>query len=397
MVEIDKRPMKITSFGENGNLKQETVPFDNLSFEQKMNWYFPICSQDEISRILNMQNGDDYLLRLLADTIIDNMRAYRVVSSQAKELRLKGKEWSLLEHFKTECFKNFKENLPQNLKIKVQNISCGHIFSKETNGYIFETPFGICSAISYSLKYFVLFSSLALLDFENHVPEEVRLASMRIAIRTMIEKESLDFDLDPRGIIPDEIKNYINHPYPYISTFLAGHEFSHFLNGDIKDKNTSTHNLINPEYFNAKDYRKVITYNSSQEREFAADLGAMNYPLFSEEYYAVYYNYTLLWFTMLAIYESVEDYVFPITSTPTHPGAYARYQNILQKARKPIDYDYYLHYYEEILPNLIKVWSERMQNDVAENYDLYEMYGSIYLAAPNTKWRGKELKDRIDY
>ena len=33
---------------------------------------------------------------------------------------------------------------------------------------------------------------------------------MRIAIRVMLQKEALDFEVDPRGIIPEEIINIIN-------------------------------------------------------------------------------------------------------------------------------------------------------------------------------------------
>ena len=38
-----------------------------------------------------------------------------------------------------------------------------------------------------------------------------------------------------------------------------------------------------------------------------------------------------------------------------------------------------------------------MKEDVSVNFDLYEMYGSLYLAKPNTEWRGRELIDRIDF
>ena len=31
------------------------------------------------------------------------------------------------------------------------------------------------------------------------------------------------------------------------------------------------------------------------------------------------------------------------------------------------------------------------------NFDMYEMYGSVYLDKPNTNWRGRELIDRKDY
>lgn len=397
MPEIDKRPMSIVYHDKDGNLKKEDIPFDDLPYEEKAAWYAPICSDKEISRMLDMRNGDDYLLRLLADTIIENMRVYRVVRRLAKEVRLSGEEWSLREHFSADYFEEFKDSLPDDLKEKVQQVSFGYIYSNETNGFIFESPYGICSTLSFSLKYFIQFASLALLELNDTVPDSVRFAAMRIAIRTMLEKEALDFDIDPRGIIPKDIKGYIMHPYPYICMFLAGHEYSHLINGDIKIGDTIPRSLIKTHSNIDNDYRKINVYNTSQENEFAADLGAMNYPQFSEEYYSVYYHYTLLWFAMLAIYESVEDYIFPAMGSPSHPGAQARYQNILQNARKPANFEEYSQYYTEVLPSLIKDWSDILRNDVAENYERYEMYGSVYLAKPDTEWRGRELKDRIDY
>lgn len=397
MPEIDKRPMSIVYNDRNGNLKKEEISFEDLPYEKKAAWYAPICSEQEISRILDMRNGDDYLLRLLADTIIDNMRAYRVVRRLTKEARLRGEKWSLSEYFSSNHFEEFKDSLPDDLKEKVQQVSFGYIFSNEANGFIFESPFGICSTLSFSLKYFIQFASLALLELNDKVPDSVRLAAMRIAIRTMLEREALDFDIDPRGIIPEDIRESIIHPYPHICMFLAGHEYSHLINGDIKIGNTISKSLIKAHFSNDRDYRKISGYNTSQKNEFAADLSAMNYPQFSELYYSLYYNYTLLWFAMLAIYESVEDYIFPPIESPSHPGAKARYQNILQNAKRPIDFEQYSLYYQKKLPSLINYWSNIMQNDVAENFEMYEMYGSIYLAAPNTEWRGKELKDRIDY
>lgn len=71
--------MSIVYHDKYGNLKKEDIPFDDLPYEEKAAWYAPICSDKEISRMLDMRNGDDYLIRLLADTIIENMRAYRVV------------------------------------------------------------------------------------------------------------------------------------------------------------------------------------------------------------------------------------------------------------------------------------------------------------------------------
>ena len=41
--------------------------------------------------------------------------------------------------------------------------------------------------------------------------------------------------------------------------------------------------------------------------------------------------------------------------------------------------------------------SAENQAETSFNFDEYEAYGSAYLDKPNTKWRGKELIDRVDY
>ena len=49
------------------------------------------------------------------------------------------------------------------------------------------------------------------------------------------------------------------------------------------------------------------------------------------------------------------------------------------------------------IPELVSWWEKFIIKDVSENFEMYEMYGSLYLAAPNTEWRGRELIDRVDY
>ena len=46
---------------------------------------------------------------------------------------------------------------------------------------------------------------------------------------------------------------------------------------------------------------------------------------------------------------------------------------------------------------MVDNWEDFVKQDVMENFEAYEMYGSLYLAAPNTEWRGRELIDRVDY
>lgn len=394
---IDKRPIRKEYKDANGNTKVELIPFDQLPYEDQRNWYYGICSESELERILNMQNGQDYLLRVRADSILGSTRLHRIVTHHSRQWEKNGLEWSLERFFTAYGFVEFKNNLPEDKREKLQNVSFANIFTNEANGLIFHSPFGVCATISHSLKYFLRFAGLAVYKFDEDMPFEVRLQSMRIAIRTMLGKEALDFDFDPRGTIPEGIMKKINFVFPQIETFIAGHEYCHYLNGDLDPKDVTLRGLMKPHFKDDEDYRKVNSYNTKQKHEFSADLCAMNFPLFSDEYYSIYYHHALLWFAMLAIYEAVEDTIFPTSGVQTHPGAKARYANIIENARRPIDFPEMEEYYCKTIPEEIDFWSDLMIQDVSENFELYEMYGSVYLAAPNTQWRGPELIDRVDY
>ena len=359
-------------------------------------WFYAICSKSEIERIKDPQNGDDFILLLRADIIADNMRLYRVVKHYVDIAVRYGVEWSLEEFYKTDHFEYFKNHLPVDLKEKVDGIATGLIFTKEANGLIFKTDFGFCSVLSASLFYFIKFSFLALIDSGGRIPPEVCVASLRIAIRTMFEKETLDFDWDPRGIIPEDIEKLITAPYPYIMTFLAGHEYSHFLNGDLDDYH-AVQKTISTYFKDGKKKKKIGAYNSNQKQEFAADLGALNYPKFDDEEYNLYYYYALSWFAILAIFEAAENTMFPPFNKQSHPGAKARYNNILNNAKRPSNFEEMKVFYMIDLPRLVSDYEEIIIEDVQYNYEGYEFEGSVYLAAPNTEWRGPELIDRVDY
>lgn len=369
---------------------------DEVSKIAAAGWFYAICSKSEIERIKDPQNGDDFILLLRADIIADNMRLYRVVKHYVDIAVRYGVEWSLEEFYKTDYFEYFKNHLPVDLKEKVDGIATGLIFTKEANGLIFKTDFGFCSVLSASLFYFIKFSFLALIDSGGRIPPEVCVASLRIAIRTMFEKETLDFDWDPRGIIPEDIEKVITAPYPYIMTFLAGHEYSHFLNGDLDDYH-AVQKTISTYFKDGEDYKKIGAYNSNQKQEFAADLGALNYPKFDDEEYNLYYYYALSWFAILAIFEAAENTMFPPFNKQSHPGAKARYNNILNNAKRPSNFEEMKVFYMIDLPRLVSDYEGIIIEDVQYNYEGYEFEGSVYLAAPNTEWRGPELIDRVDY
>lgn len=355
-------------------------------------WYMGVCSPEEIDRILNVKDASDYLLKLRADTIVDNTRLWRVFLALSKR---HGSKWSLSNYFTAYSYADVKHRMSPKHRELCNGITYGSIISSDPNGLIFDTEFGICSTYSLSLKYFTQYSMLALLDFTKDVPFFVRLQAMRIAVRIMLQKEALDFELDPRGIIPDEISRVINPIFPAQMSFLAGHEYSHLINGDLTNDNKCQMAILKARFEDETDYKMINAYNLKQKHEFAADLGALEYPIMNDDLYSYQYHVTMLWFAALAIYEAAENTIFPPNGFQSHPGAKARYENILVNAKKPFDFSE--DFYCRDLPNLVSEWEKIIIKDVSENFELYEMYGSLYLGAPNTEWRGKELIDRVDY
>ena len=153
--------------------------------------------------------------------------------------------------------------------------------------------------------------------------------------------------------------------------------------------------VLKAHFKDQTDYKMMNAYNVSQQKEFKADIGALTYPKHSEDWYARVYYSTMIWFASLAIYEAAEDTIFPPNGYQSHPGAKARYQNVLENAPRPKDFNKQLYYVD--IPEMVSMWEDFVKEDVAENFEMYERYGSLYLDVPNTEWRGRALIDRVDY
>lgn len=153
--------------------------------------------------------------------------------------------------------------------------------------------------------------------------------------------------------------------------------------------------VLKAHFKDQTDYKLMNAYNINQKHEFKADIDAMTYPKWEDGWYCRLYYATMLWFASLAIYEAAEDMIFPPFGPQSHPGAKTRYQNLLENAPRPSDFDKELYY--ETIPELVSLWEEIIKEDVSENYEMYEQYGSLYLDKPNTEWRGRKLIDRVDY
>jgi len=356
-------------------------------------FYHRICNKSEIERIFNVRDARDHLLKLRADTLVDNMRLFRVYRNKAL---LDEENWSLENSFDDSHYSKVLERLPEDLKTKCEKVCYGDIFSNDPNGMIFHTKFGVITTISESLRFFLKFCHLAILDFESDVPMKIRLNSLRIAIRTMLKTEAMDFLMDPRGIIPSEVAFAIHAPINLQMQFIAGHEFAHFILDHLDKRNIVEQPIFHAISDKDHDYKLEKVYNNSQKNEFDADLKAILIPKYSDVERAELLDAALLWFGCLELYQTALDVMFPQCpwGYKSHPTARDRYENLITNIPTPKAFDTsaWKEFHDQI--DHLKA---AIQEDISLNFEAYETYGSAYLDKPNTEWRGKELIDRVDY
>ena len=363
----------------------------NIEIEKQ--FFRPVCNEQEINRIFNVQNASDYLLKLRAETIVDHMRLFRVYRNKAL---MDEKNWSLERSFDCSHYETFLSCLPANDREKCSTPTYGNIFSNDPNGSIFSTERGPIITISDSLRFFLKFMHLALLDFGQTVPTHVRMNALRIAMRVMLKTEALDFLMDPRGIVPREIGEEIHSPIPYQLRFIAGHEFAHYLLGHLSETKVENKPLYFAISRDDEDYKPMKVYSRRKKDELDADICSLTLPHYETKDRKMVLETALFWFGCLELYEVVCDAICPRGpwAYETHPRARERFENLLNNAPVPIRLN--LEYWKGFTTT-VEGLKKFLLEDISLNCDIYEMYGSVYLDKPNTEWRGPELKDRVDY
>ncbi|MFC1484115.1 hypothetical protein ACFL6Q_03600 [Candidatus Neomarinimicrobiota bacterium] len=361
--------------------------------EMQKRFFFPVCNQEEIERIFNVQSAADYLLKLRAETIVDHMRLFRVYRNKA----LSNEEnWSLEGSFDDTHYDIFINSLPDDEKSRSLAVTYGNMFSNDPNGSIFKTEYGPIITISDSIRFFLKFSHLAIMYLGNEVPPHVRLNSLRIAIRVMLETEAMDFLMDPRGILPYHIGKEIHTPIPRQMQFIAGHELAHYLLGHVSANNVDDKPIFYAISKNDEDYKPQKVYTQSVQDELEADIQAVLLPQLPPDQRAELIEAALLWFSCLDLYESVSGVFFPRSPSTaiTHPSAIERIDNLLTGLPATLEID--KSSWQQHINNLDE-FKKFLQDDVSLHFDEYEKYGSAYLDEPNTEWRGRKLIDRVDY
>jgi hypothetical protein len=366
----------------------------NLStLELQKQFYSQLCTPSEIERVFNPQDAKDFLLALRSHYIVDNMRIYRFF---LRAMWAQGEGYSLERNFETDHYHRYLELLSLEDREKLSSVTFGDVFTKEVNGQIFSSPFGRIVTISRSLKYFLEYSHLALKQFSSDIPADVRFAALIIALRVMFEYEALDFEVDPRGKLSQELAMEMRRPIPEQLQFVVGHEFAHHLLGHLSDSRVHDSALYATKN-TSSEVLPARTYSTSQEQEFSADVTALMSPQMSDAARASFLNSTLIWFAALELYQHARNVIMPLPAwkTNSHPTARERHLHLLAEVETR-----YSKEMQEVSQSIILA-VDSLKQPLSEYLSLqiesFETYGSIYLGAPNTKWHGPKLIDRKDY
>lgn len=371
------------------------MDIEDPAFKRQLERQFfcPVCTEEEIDRLLDPKTAMDFLLKMRADYIVDHMRIFRYFRRQSIK---RGQKYSLEGSFQTAHYRDYKMLLPREDREALQGITYGDVFTNEANGIIFNTEFGRIVTISQSLNYFLEFSHLALLKFDEEVPPSIRFQALLIAIRVMFQFEAFDFDVDPRGRIPSKIQKRILQPIQSQLQFIVGHEFAHHLLGHLSDNRIHL-SLIGDQEKGAKSAEPLPIYSTSEQEELSADLAALMRPRVNDEFRTQMLNGVLIWFGALELYQFARDVIYPQSpwKPRSHPPARDRHLHLV--AQVETKFAESVKQISESVINAVESFTEPLAEFLSLHIDDFEKYGSFYLDQPNTAWRGRQLIDRVDY
>lgn len=334
--------------------------------------YAPFYSPEQIRRMVNPATAEDILLKKQADSIADNIRVERVVYNRYN----RSEHWDFEHVIDDSLFAEFKRLVSKEAFFdEIKDIPCGMTYDSDPNGQCIKTQYGNIITVSAMLKEFLYYMNLFYLGYvQRKIPDSVTANSLVLAIRIMFKNEALDFELDPRGEIPSEINDELTIRTTGEILFVIAHEFSHSILNHLDSSNV----------LEAED--NYVYYNQSQMQEFEADRNAI-YILktFLGEGPAV--ACAIGFFMAIDVYEQAKEQVYPsIGHVKTHPDAVSRMERLLE--------EFPVSGFE--LQELLSI-NDSVKKDLMElistQYDLFEMYGSVYLG----EWHKVNKIDRVDY
>lgn len=381
-------------------LSMQKIPdeWPELSKDEKeiVQLYLPICSHEEIKRLLRPSTISDELLQLRADSIVSNIRILRTFHKRAG--LVKESDWSLMKQFDDSIFQRFKIEINGLYNHKIDEVYFGTIFSSKPQAYIkptrYKRPLII---IPEALNKFLYFMNLGFYDLWNftdtNVLEETKGQSILLAIRTMLSYEAFDFELDPRGNIPQNVNDTLEKVTEYFMLFIISHEYAHFLLDHLDSSDLIAINLfddITPDSLISS--KNIEVFNHSQIEEFQADSFAIEILCGEDnDKKRIILLYTVLIMSYIDIYEHISFYINPTSPSKSHPSAKSRRDKFIEKGK-----EIWNDVETEIANSIVKS-TESIRVSLLKHYrqhpNMFTEYGSIYL----DQWKEDHKMDRVDY
>ena len=352
-------------------------------------FYAPFCNRDDIVKIKKPKVLSDYLLQIRAEAIVDNPRLVRVF----RKRRGNKKDWSLDGYYKNKARENtYLRALSKGNQKKLAGIPAGSAYLDNVNAICMKTNLGNVIAISEPLENFLYFMNLFFYGEDFGVKPKDVFSAFLIAQRIMAGDESYDFDLDPRGDLPEHIETFLQSLTDLQYQFILGHEYAHHLLGHLNESRLFSENLSN--VLNAYEGTQVIQhYKYSHKLEYDADWHSIKHIKGDSKYKEDISNAAFLALMYFEVSGLILDY-----TNPRRSGAHSSHPN-------PVDRIFKLR---SKLNNRLGFSKDQLENNIdflrgftkhfidkylVFNFDDFERYGSVYLPS----YKEKLLVDRVDF
>lgn len=356
-------------------------------------FYYPLCTIDEILRIENPQTASDYLLKIRADSIADEPRLARIFLSR-KEKYLG--DWSLSNYYMEREFSEYVNRLTPGHAEVCEGVPAGFALLREPNGACISTQAGKIIIVSESLRHFLFYMNVFLFSDNLGIAADDRNSALFIGIRTMLQTETPDFDLDSRGELPEDVEKICQTIVADQIKFVIGHEYAHLLlNHFDSSAITSAAGeilLITPTS------GSPVYYTPRQQQEFDADAGSVLHADYTDKERADVLNAATIFFLHLDLFYVVSDYVNPsFGRIKTHPDPIERIWELRRSVSDGSPIFFELLYSDSDIHDWIKyvqhVKAALVKDVLPYHIDQLEAYSSIYM--PGFK---REFKhDRFDF
>lgn len=357
---------------------------ESAGLDVRESFFIPFCAKSEILRLRSLRGPHDYLLRIRAEAIVNSPRTVRVMMKRRELFEATGRPWALTHYYHSldSFHKIYINNLQKAASKALKSIPSGLVPITEANAACIGSLTGEVVVVSESLYHFYYFMTIAVYGGKLELAFADRINALLIAFRIMNEAESLDFDLDQRGILPLKIERRLQVLVHDQMQFTFGHEYAHLLcghastgtiamSGDSADARTFSHGL---EFEADAHAIRLVQHNALTEGRIAhAGLSV------------------LVFLTLLHRLKGIYS-LRPLPVSETHPDPIDRLWAIrgFLGQRSPLD-DNEIKGILADCTQLLDAFPHLLAS--ANREDILTFYGSIYLPS----YIGNPKLDRIDF